>query len=38
VVGDPSLSPEDERRFRKRLLLTALEALQTPVDEPTVLA
>ncbi len=38
VVGDPSLSPEDERRFRKRLLLAALEALQTPVDEPTVLA
>jgi hypothetical protein len=37
VVGDPSLSREDERRFRKRLVLTALEALQTSVDEPTVL-
>jgi len=37
VVGDPSLSPEDERRFRKRLLLKALEALRTSVDEPTIL-
>lgn len=36
VVGDPTLSREDERRFRKRLVRKALEALQTPVEEPTV--
>ncbi len=38
VVGDPALNPEDERRFRKRLVQKALEALRTPVEEPTVLA
>ena len=38
VVGDPTLTPEDERRFRKRLVQRALEALRTPVEEPTVLA
>ena len=38
VVGDPTLNPEDERRFRKRLVQKALEALRTPVEEPTVLA
>ena len=32
IVGDPDLSPTEERRFRKRLVLTALEALRTPVD------
>ena len=37
VVGDPSLSPDDERRFRKRVLLKALDALRTAVEEPTVL-
>jgi betaine reductase len=37
VVGDPTLNPEDERRFRKRLVQRALEALRTPVEEPTVL-
>lgn len=37
VVGDPTLNPEDERRFRKRLVQKALEALRTPVEEPTVL-
>lgn len=37
VVGDPDLSPAEEKRFRKRLIRTALEALQTPVDEPLVL-
>ena len=36
VVGDPTLSREAERRFRKRLVRKALEALQTPVEEPTV--
>lgn len=37
VVGDPSLSPGEERRFRKGLVLKALEALTTPVEEPLVL-
>jgi hypothetical protein len=37
-VGDPSLSREEERRFRKSLLLKALETLKTPVEEPLVLA
>ena len=32
IVGDPDLSPEEERRFRKRLVLKALDALKTPVD------
>jgi len=36
-VGDPDLSPEEERRFRKRLLRTALEALQTPVEDTLIL-
>jgi len=38
VVGDPGLNPEDERKFRKGLVLKALEALRTAVDGPTVLA
>jgi glycine reductase complex component B subunit gamma len=38
VVGDPSLPPEAERRFRKDLLAKALQALQTPVADPTILA
>jgi len=37
VVGDPDLSPDEERRFRKRLLRTALDALQTPVEESLIL-
>jgi betaine reductase len=36
VVGDPSLSRADERRFRRGLVLKALDALRTPVAEPTV--
>jgi len=32
IVGDPALSPAEERRFRKGLVLTALEALRTPVN------
>jgi glycine reductase complex component B subunit gamma len=35
VVGDPGLSCADERRFRKRLVLEALEALRMQVAEPT---
>jgi glycine reductase len=38
VVGDPALNPADERRFRKQLVLKALQALRTEVAEPTVLA
>jgi hypothetical protein len=37
-VGDPDLSPAEERRYRKRLVMKALDALQTPVEEPTVIA
>ena len=33
VVGDPELSPEEERRFRKRLVLEALQTLGTPVED-----
>ena len=33
VVGDPALSKDEERRFRKRLVQTALEALRSPGDE-----
>jgi betaine reductase len=38
VVGDPALNPDDERKFRKQLVLRALQALRTEVTEPTVLA
>ena len=37
IVGDPDLSPEEERRFRKRLILTALDALCTPVEDQLVM-
>jgi glycine reductase len=36
--GDPSLSPEGEHDYRRRLVEKALEALATEVDEPTVFA
>jgi len=35
-TGDPELSPEQERAWRRRLLERALLALATPVTEPTV--
>ena len=35
-AGDPSLSPEDERAWRRTLLETALIAVSTPVKGPTV--
>jgi len=38
VTGDPTLPPEDERQYRKKLIREALEALRTPVDGPTILA
>lgn len=31
-LGNPSLSAEDEYSLRKKLVLKALRALQTPVD------
>lgn len=35
-TGDPSLPPAEEREWRRRLVRTALEAVSTPVKEPTV--
>lgn len=35
-TGDPSLEPQAERRWRRRLLESALVALSTPVTQPTV--
>ncbi len=37
-AGDPSLAPDQERAWRRRLLERALEAVSTPVREPTVFA
>jgi glycine/betaine/sarcosine/D-proline reductase family selenoprotein B len=34
--GDPSLPPELDARLRKKIVETALEALQAEVKEPTV--
>ena len=34
--GDPSLSPEAEGAWRRRLVERALEAVTTPVEQPTV--
>jgi glycine reductase len=35
-TGDPEVSPEQERAWRRRLVERALEALATPVDGPTI--
>ena len=35
-TGDPSLSPEAEKQWRRQLLGTALAALATAVHQPTV--
>ncbi len=35
-TGDPTLSPEAERAWRRRLLEAALGALETTVHHPTV--
>jgi len=35
-VGDPSLTKEQEKELRHRLILKALELLQKDVEEPTV--
>ncbi len=35
-AGDPSLDPAAERAWRRKLVERALEALTTPVHEPTL--
>ena len=35
VCGDPRLTPELDRRLGRRIVETALEALQTEVNQPT---
>jgi glycine reductase len=35
-LGDPNLSPEDEKQLRLKLVQNALTALCTEVDEQTV--
>jgi betaine reductase len=35
-AGDPSLSPAEERAWRRRLVEKGLEAVSTPVSAPTV--
>jgi hypothetical protein len=37
VVGDPALSPAEEKRLRKQLVQKALDALRTPVEDPLIL-
>ena len=36
VTGDPELSEEEERNWRRRLVDGALRALETSVDGPTI--
>ena len=35
-LGDPSLTLEEEKNIRRRILNTALEALSTEVDDQTI--
>ncbi len=35
-LGNPALSPADEKELRRKLVETALKALETPVEEQTV--
>jgi betaine reductase len=35
-LGSAESSPEEEKRLRRRILERALEALEKPVDKPTV--
>lgn len=37
VVGDPELSPVEEKRLRRQLVQKALQALRTPVEDPLIL-
>ena len=36
VCGDPALSPEEDHALGRRIVLTALRALETRVDGPTL--
>ena len=36
VCGNPLLSKEDDRRLQRRIVETALSALQTAVERPTL--
>jgi betaine reductase len=36
VTGDPSLTQAEELNWRRQLVARALEALETPVDGPTI--
>ena len=36
MFGDPALPPDDELNYRRKVVATALEALQTEVSQPTV--
>ncbi len=36
VCGDPTLTPELDYRLRRRVVEQGLEALRTPVREPTL--
>jgi glycine/betaine/sarcosine/D-proline reductase family selenoprotein B len=38
VCGDPTLPPEGDRRLRRRIVETALAALQSAVTRPTLFA
>jgi len=35
-LGNPSLSAEDEKQIRRKILRTALNALSTQVDDQTI--
>ena len=35
-LGDPKLTLEDERALRRRLVETAMKALETPIEPQTV--
>ncbi len=35
-LGDPHLTPAEDKALRRKLVLKGLEALQTPVTEQTV--
>lgn len=35
-LGSAESSPEEEKRLRRRILERALDALERPVDKPTV--
>ena len=36
VCGDPSLSEDEDRQLSRAIVMTALRALQTPIDGPTL--